>query len=275
MKPRPRVVRLPLLAQALAGLALALWIAYPNGSDLAQRLAQGQPLRVGYALEAPYAFLDDSGAPRGESIEVLQAALARMGITQVQFIRLDFGSLLAELEQGRIDLIAGGLFITPERAQRVRFTRPTAAVRPALLLRAAAPAAGEPVRVVAIEGSVEAVEPGRYIVGEHRALVLPDARSAMAALRLGEADAIALSAPSLRWMAQNDGADLALRLQLIDIPARGYPAFALLPEEAGFAARLDAALADYLGSPDHLRTVEPYGFLAEDVQAALDWRPPE
>lgn len=261
---------LAVLAVAGLGFALALYALSPGHSSIDQRLQRGYPLRVGYALEAPYAFMDAEGELRGESVDVLRHALHSLDVDAVQHVRLDFGSLLEELEAGRIDLIAGGLFATPERERRVRFTRPTAAVGPALLLRDPPPIAGETVRLAVIEGSVEAADPGRFVLGEHSILRLPDARTAMAALSLGEADALALSAPSLRWMAQNWSSGGALTLQVIDTPQRGYPAFALARSEAAFTARLDAVLADYLGSPAHLRAVAAYGFLESDVRPILD-----
>lgn len=261
---------LAVLAVAGLGFALALYALSPGHSSIDQRLQRGYPLRVGYALEAPYAYMDAEGELRGESVDVLRHALHSLDVDVVQHVRLDFGSLLEELEAGRIDLIAGGLFATPERERRVRFTRPTAAVGPALLLRDPPPIAGETIRLAVIEGSVEAADPGRFVLGEHSILRLPDARTAMAALSLGEADALALSAPSLRWMAQNWSSGGALTLQVIDTPQRGYPAFALARSEAAFAARLDRVLADYLGSPEHLRTVAAYGFLESDVRPILD-----
>ncbi len=258
-----------LLALGGLGLMLALLAVLPDRSSIDQRLQRGFPLRVGYALEAPYAYMGADGELRGESVDVLRHVLHDLGMDSAQHVRLDFGSLLEELEAGRIDLIAGGLFITPERAARVRFTRPTAAVGPALLLRDPLPVAGEPIRLAVIEGSVEAADPGQFVAGAYSVLRLPDARTAMAALSLGEADALALSAPSLRWMAQHWSSAAALRLQLVDTPQRGYPAYAVARAEEAFAMRLDAALADYLGSPEHLRAAAAYGFLESDVRPVL------
>lgn len=262
---------LALCALCALGVALAAASLAPDSSSIEQRLEQGFPLRVGYALEPPYAYIDEDDRLRGESVDVLHSALQQIGVASVQHVRLDFGSLLEELEAGRIDLIAGGLFITEERQARVRFTRPTAAVGPALLLREPLPA-GHTLRLAVIQGSVEAAEPARLVDGPHTVLPLPDVRTAMAALSLGEADAIALSAPSLRWMVRHWPGAESFVLQTVDLPRSGLPAYALAPSEIRFTRRLDAALAAYLGSPAHLQTVAAYGFLQSDVQPALDWR---
>lgn len=37
----------------------------------------------------------------------------RMGIEHIDWVRMDFASLLPELQLGRIDAIAAGMFITP------------------------------------------------------------------------------------------------------------------------------------------------------------------
>lgn len=263
-----------LLSLAGVGLMLALFALAPERSSIEQRLQRGFPLRVGYALEPPYAYMDANGELRGESVDVLRRALDGLGVDAVQHVRLDFGSLMEELEAGRIDLIAGGLFITPERSRRMRFTRPTAAVGPALLVRDPPPVAGESIRLAVIEGSVEAADPGQFALGAHSILRLPDARTAMAALSLGEADALALSAPSLRWMAQHWSSGSALRLQPLDTRQRGYPAYALARSEAAFTARLDTALARYLGSAEHLSTVAHYGFLETDVRPVIEGHVP-
>jgi polar amino acid transport system substrate-binding protein len=260
-----------LLAMALA---LAL-LPRPNASSLVNRLDAGYALRIGFALEAPYAFIDSDGELRGESIDLLRQSLEDLGIEHVRFIRVDFGELLQELEAGRIDVVAGGLFYTPERAQRALFTRPTAAVNTGLLVRGDAPR-GERFRLALLEGSVEATYAESLIDGSFERIELADAAQALEALASGEVHGLALSVPSLRWMQRHRLAtpnDFELRIA--EGAPLGFPAYAVSRHEPGFARQLDDQLGRLIGTPQHLKLVEPYGFNSADVSRALAWVPQE
>jgi polar amino acid transport system substrate-binding protein len=116
-----------------------------------------------------------------------------------------FDQLIPDLERDRFDLIAAGLFVTPARARRVRFSRPTLAVRPGWLTRADQ----------ALDRPYEAVQPRadwRVAVlglGGGRLPAAPGARagllrvpmpSGLGAVLSGEARALALSRPRCaRW----------------------------------------------------------------------------
>lgn len=261
-----------LASAVLIAIAISLCLLpKPNASHLDARLREGYPLRVGFAIEPPYAYVDEHGKLRGESLDLLRATLDRLEITDVRFVRIDFGELINELEAGRIDLIAGGLFRTPERAAHARFTRPTAAVLAGVLVRVGEQS-NERLRLAVIAGSVEAAHPERLVEGEFERIEFADAAQARTALARGEVNALALSAPSLRWM-------LTHRLErpqdyefrLVESVQPGYPAYALPKHEAAFAERIDATLAELIGSSWHLQTVETYGFGSLEVRGALDW----
>ncbi|MCG6116685.1 MAG: transporter substrate-binding domain-containing protein [Aquimonas sp.] len=262
----PRILGSSLLLVALALVLLAIaWPPLGPVNSLQARLAAGHSLRVGYALEPPYAFVDEAGVLRGESVEVLDAVLGELGIRTRSHVRLDFGSLIEELEAGRIDLIAGGLFVTPERSLRVRFTHPTAEVAGALAVRLDRSGEG---KLAVLHGSVESDHADLLGYPKQRVLALPDARTAMAALAVGEVEAFALSAPSLRWLATH--ADAAGHYHVLPQPTLpvGRPAFAVRPDDAWLAERIDRVLVTLIGSPRHLALVAPYGFGPEELPPA-------
>jgi polar amino acid transport system substrate-binding protein len=261
-----------LASAVLVAIAICLsLLPKPNASHLDARLREGYPLRVGYAIEPPYAFIDEQGELRGESVDLLRATLQRLEVGEVRFVRVDLGELINELEAGRIDLIAGGLLRTPERDTRARFTRPTAAVLAGVLIRVDEGPA-RPVRLAVISGSVEAAHPERLVEGELERIEFAEAAQARAALARGEVDALALSTPSLRWMLTHRlerPEDYELRL--LESIQPGYPAYALPKHETAFAERMDAALAELIGSSWHLQAVEGYGFGSLEVRGARDW----
>lgn len=276
-------------AYELAALALALcliavlgWFFLRGEDDSLARARAGGSLRVGYALEAPFVLLQpqpDASAPAlrvsGESPEVLRMALAKLGITQLVWLRADFGSLIHELESGRIDVIAAGLFITPARARRIAFSHPTIELRTGLLQ----PANLQPVaasmtellrypqrRLAVLDGSVEAEQARSLGFPEGRLIAYPDAPSALDALRRGRAEALALSSVSLRYMQRQLPADeFVLLSDVLPEAPPGLSAFAVRRHDHRLRDALDAELSAFLGSAEHLALVAPFGIEAADI----------
>lgn len=266
-------------ALVVAAAAIAMALIFQTLTDRGEHDGS-VPLRAGYALEAPYAYRDASGDLRGEAVDTLRAGLQRAGLPEPVWVHVEFPRLLHELRSGRIDVIAAGMFITPERAAVAEFTRPTTSVRMGLLVPGGNPlglhalgdlrrAAGA--RLAVLDGSVELDRAREAGLTEAQLLRLPDTGSALAALRSGQAAAFALSAPSLRWaMREWPVLELAAPFtppQQGGKPDIGFPAFVFRTGDPR-RARLDQALAGYLGSADHLRAVADYGFEADDIAAA-------
>lgn len=268
----------------LVGTLIAMATVVGNRSGPSGSQADDKPLRVGYALEAPYVYLDARGRVSGESPEVLRALLRRMGAAEPEWVHEEFSTLIHELESGRIDVIAAGMFITAERSQRVAFTRPTVAVRTGLLVAGGNPrklsrlhdlAGQDHLRLAVIEGAVEARQAQSSGVSSRQLLRVPDAQTGIAAVRTGRATAMALSAPSLRWMLGQGGGGGLEVLDLDDDPAAagiGYPAFAWRLDDPR-RERFDHQLAAFVGSSEHLEIELRHGMSAADVERARRWRP--
>ncbi len=150
-------------AVVLAGVGAVAGALCLADSSL-RALQRAGTIRVGYAVEAPYAFVTPDGEITGESPEMAKRIVGRLGIRSIVWRGMEFRSLIDELEAGNIDLIASGLFVTPERARRVAFSKVTFHVRSGLLV-----AKGNPkklcscrqvlhdpsVRLAVLSGSVE------------------------------------------------------------------------------------------------------------------------
>ncbi|WP_316149625.1 transporter substrate-binding domain-containing protein [Cupriavidus sp. BIC8F] len=208
-----KLLRRPyLLAATLAGLvtvSLAIFVFDMNHEDTLTRYQRGQALRVGYAIEEPFAMVEADGRVTGEAPEVLRHALRSLGRENVVWMQADLASLIHELESGRIDIIAAGMFVTPARAQRVLFTRPTATIQPGLLVRYGNPlhlrslsdlAALPTAKLAIIDGSVEQQLAHKAALSDGQIQAFPDAAAAAAAVRTGLADALMLSSVSLHFL---------------------------------------------------------------------------
>ena len=95
-----------------------------NGDgELAELFPDGS-VTIGIANEIPYGYEDESGEATGEAPEVAKAILTELGITEIDATVVDFGALIPGLQAGEYDMIAAGMFITPERAQEIIFSDP-------------------------------------------------------------------------------------------------------------------------------------------------------
>lgn len=120
-------------------LAIACVALVGCREDTLARVRREGAIRIGYAVEAPYAFVTPGGQVTGVDPELARLVASQLGLGSVRFRQTRFGGLLDDLDAGLVDAVAAGLFITPERQRRVRFTTPTAEVRASLLVRAGNP----------------------------------------------------------------------------------------------------------------------------------------
>jgi polar amino acid transport system substrate-binding protein len=222
-------------------------------------------VRVGYAIEAPFSYLDANGRVTGESPEVARVVAARLGL-KIEWVQRDFGALIAGLEAEQFDVIAAGMFVTAERAERVLFSRPTCRVEQGLLVRKDNPLklhsyqqlVGLPgVKIAVLDASVEESLLRRMGLGESNLLVVPDALSGRIAVETGVADGIALSAPAISWMSFQGQLNRTEPAEPFLPPPReltgelGYCAFAFRKTDTELASAWDAELGHYLGTSEH------------------------
>lgn len=288
---RPLILTLSILGACVLLAAAALFWRQSRDRSLDGVLESGV-LRVGYAVEAPHAFLTPEGEVTGQSPELARLVAARMGVREVQWRLAEFGSLLAELEEGRIDVVAAGMFITPERARRAAFSEPIFHVRQGLLvargnphgLHAYADALSKPgVRIAALTGAVETELLRGLGLPPAQILQVPDARTGLAAVETGVADGLALSSPTINWMALRDqlgGTEIARPFRQPNstlLGRYGYGAFVFRLRDQALLRAWNEAQKELLAGPEYARLMERFGFSPEErpggVSAAEVARP--
>jgi polar amino acid transport system substrate-binding protein len=276
------------LLLAVAAIAIALGMLFltraaGGGDGSLTRLRAGGEMRVGYAVEAPYAFVTDGGAVTGESPVLAQAIAERLGLGKVVFRQVEFGRLLDELRDGTIDVVAAGMFITPERAQRVAFSVPTLQVTSGLLVQKGNPRgldsyeaaiAATGVKLAVIEGAVEQRLLTELGLPPARLVLVPDAVTGRAAVESGAVDGLALSAPAIRWMALGGGlgrTDMAAPFQP-PAAARGLGsvAFAFRLEDIELRTAWDDALRQFVGGESHRAMLRQFGLGAAELPRFAD-----
>lgn len=273
-----------LMLALLAVVGLGLWLlpfAATSSGTLARIRREGV-IRIGYAVEPPYVFLDAGGEPTGCEIEVARKLAARLGVPRIEWCQTDFGSLISELEAGRFDVIAAGMFITPERGQRVSFSEPTLHVRAALLVRSGNPhglhsyedilkTPRQPIKIAVLHGSVEETMIRQAGVPEWQIVVVPDAVTGKVALENGLVDGLALSAPTIRFMARQENQGLTEMAGPFEPPTGvggrlvGYTADLFRKADDDLRSAWNRELNAFIGSPEHRRLLAEFGFSDEEL----------
>jgi polar amino acid transport system substrate-binding protein len=281
MKQKSYVAILSIVAAA-AAIILVAWLLTRDTS--LSRLQQTGIIRIGYAIEAPYAFLIPGEVVTGESPEIAKRMVSRLGIRQIEWRQIEFSSLIDELQSGRIDVIASGMFITPARAQQVNFSEPTFHVRQGLLV-----ARGNPQRIhsyqqaltqksikfAVLAGSVEEKLLQQIGIPENQRLVVPDALTGEVAVESGRADGLALSSPTIQWMALQGQMEKSEAAQPFEQPAQaaqerlGYGAFAFRKTDIQLLNSWNSVQKKYLGSPEHLKLIAGFGFSSAELPGAI------
>ncbi len=275
-------------ALALAGLALAglgLWwstACSPRDRALA-RIQRAGSIRIGYAVEAPYVFLDSHGKLTGEEVELARVVAARLSL-RIEWLQTEFRSLIPELEAGQFDAVVAGMFITPERARRVSFSEPTFRVRQALLVQA-----GNPHRLHAYEdviehprlklavmaGAVEEELVRRLGVPADQLIVVPDALTGRVAVESSLAGGLALSSPTVRFMARQRGLGLTEIAEPFEPPGSpggpltGFGAVAFRARDDDLQQAWNRELIGFLGSAGHRRLLARFGFGDDELSLGV------
>jgi Na+/H+-dicarboxylate symporter/ABC-type amino acid transport substrate-binding protein len=94
-----------------------------RGSRMAAIRERGV-LRVGYLQDAlPFMYRNDKGRIVGLEADLAHLLAGELGV-DLKFVEVENRDIGRQLKSGRIDIMMGGLLITPERALEVHFTQP-------------------------------------------------------------------------------------------------------------------------------------------------------
>ncbi|MDH1558560.1 ectoine/hydroxyectoine ABC transporter substrate-binding protein EhuB [Pseudomonas sp. MDMC216] len=258
-----RFGRLALACTLLTGLA-----AGAQASTL-DKVKDSSSVRIGYANETPFAYTALDGSVTGESPEIVKKIFERMGVEKINPVLTEWGSLIPGLRASRFDLIAAGMYITPERCKQVLFTDPHYQLPDTLLVKTGNPKGLHSYEDIAKSGAKVAIMSGTVNLGYARSsgitddqiLQVPDTTAQLQAVRAGRADAAVGTQLTMKGLADKGGDSVEAIAEFKDDPAHtGYGALAFRPEDKELRDAVNAELKKWLGSEEHLATVGPFGF---------------
>jgi polar amino acid transport system substrate-binding protein len=229
------------------------------------------PLRWATDAEggAPYTFKDpkDPGRDIGFEVEIIDAIAKEIG-RPIEAHQYGFSSLILGVQRGDFDFAMNGLEVTPDRKEKVLFSRPYYVFREQLVVRR------DETRFEDLEGcrklgclvgTLEDTAADRLLHAQGIAAKMYDGVvEPYRDLVLGRVDAVLLDLPIALYYARPN-ADLRFAGPPI---ARGYYAVAFRKDEVALKATIDTAL-DALIRDGRMRAILERWGLWDDAQEAL------
>ncbi|MDZ6245524.1 ectoine/hydroxyectoine ABC transporter substrate-binding protein EhuB [Klebsiella pneumoniae] len=251
--------------------ALALFINFSCHADTAlDKLNKTGEISIGYSNEEPFAYADASGKVTGESPEIARIIFKKLGAKKVDSVLTEWGALIPGLHAGRFDVIAAGMYITPERCKQVLFTDPQYQLGDTLLVKPGNPkklhsyadfAKNNDLRLAVTAGTVELKYARDSGIADDQIIQVPNTTAQLQAVKAGRADAAIGTALTMKDLAKKGGSSVEATTDFVDDPSHiGYGALAFRPQDKELRDKVNAELKKWLGSEEHLRTVAPFGF---------------
>lgn len=113
-----------LLSTAVAITAFISATSAFADDDLINKIKASGETKVAVGSAPPFVSISPTGEPIGYAVEVLQAALAGIGLPKITPNKTDWSAMIPGLQAHQYDLVAPGLTITEERCNAIIFSAP-------------------------------------------------------------------------------------------------------------------------------------------------------
>jgi len=104
---------------------LLLSVSNPASADVLDEILERGTIRFGVAEFVPWTMKSESGDLIGFEIDLANKIAKDMGV-KPEFKNYQWDEIIPALQRGEIDVITGGMSITPARALQLNFSRPVA-----------------------------------------------------------------------------------------------------------------------------------------------------
>jgi polar amino acid transport system substrate-binding protein len=249
-----------------------------GGPGLLERLRDQGFVAVGLANEIPFGFIDGSGEPAGQSPAVAQAVFEELGVPEIQASPVAWDGLIPGLQANRFDVIAAGMFITPERCEQVAFSEPTATSPEAFLVEEGNPndiqhftdfVDNADLRLAVLNGSVEQGYAEHFGVPEDQLVLIPDQTTGYERLESGRVDAVSMLSVSHTYLLLDRGGPFEVTEpffpEIDGREERGWGGLALRPEDTELLEEVNRVIAEFKESGRLLELGEEWGFTEADL----------
>ncbi|MFO7545594.1 MAG: ectoine/hydroxyectoine ABC transporter substrate-binding protein EhuB [Trueperaceae bacterium] len=262
------------------GIALALFAAPAFAESVEHYQENG--ITIATANEIPYGWVDEAGVAQGIAPEVAIAVLATMGITDIEWVVTDFGSLIPGLLADRFAMTAASMAILPARCQQVIYAKPNSSYGEGMLV-----ATGNPknihsytdfvddssLRFGLVSGADQLDFAHAMGISDSQIVSIASNTDALAAVETGRVDAYAATGLTVARLAMNsdrvEAADPFEDPVVDGVPVRSWGSFNFNQNNTEFRDAFNEALATFHETQEYRDIVMKHGLSNTDVEAAL------
>lgn len=273
--------RLVSLLTATLALALVLGMSFAQRSwDEIQESGQ---VTIVTANEIPYGWIDDEGNPHGIAPETAVRVLENMGITDIEWVVTEFGSLIPSVLAGRADMTAASMAILPDRCEQVDYARPNSSYGEGFLVQAGNPKdihsyqdfIDNPDLTMGIVSGADQLDFAQEVgIPEDQLSFLNANADAPSAVATGRIDAYAATSATVAELAgSSDRVEAADPFEAPIIggeEVRSWGSFNFHPEADDFREAFDEALGEFQQTQEWRDIHLNHGFTESDIEAALN-----
>ena len=266
---------------SVASIAIAVSAATALAGPLEDRVAGGEPIRLGFAAAAPWAHPGENGEPLGFVNKITIDLLEEMGHTNVEPVVTDWAGLIPSLMAGRVDIITGGMYILGARCENIDFSEPIGQFGNAFIVPEGNPEnlqtyediknAG--VTLAAVAGYVNVEEALRVGIPEGKIMQLPGITEVLAAVKSGRAAIGAMTAIEAHDLASKTEGIGYTDTNALPQWTFNWVGIGFHPDDDGFRTEFNAAMPGYIGSEEMLAAVAQWDYLPANVpdDTTTDW----
>lgn len=263
-------------ALGAAGCSRVATASTTSGGELLDRLKAQGVVRLGIAGEIPFGYIDRDGQLTGEAPKLAEAIFKRLGVDKVQPVPTEFGSLIPGLNSQQFDVVAAGMYVTPERCAQVIFADPDYQVLDSFVVRKGNPKGLHNYKDVVAKKAKFATGTG-YAQIQHAVdsgykqsdiLIVPDQVAGLNAVEAGRVDVFAGTALTTRAVVKKSAKAESTTpfAPLVDgKPRIDGGAFAFRPTETKLRDAFNAELHKLKKSGELFRILRPFGFTKAEM----------
>lgn len=256
-------------ALGMAALAVGSMAGLASAQSLLEKAESGEPIRIGFANEIPFAYPGEDGSPKGFVNAITIGVLNDMGYENIEPVQTEWGGLIPGLNANRFDIITGGMNILASRCENIAFSEPIAKIGDGFIVAPGNPEGIGNYADLAESGAIMVTGAGYSNieaakdagVPEENIMQVPGPTEILAAVRAGRADAGAGTYFTVKQLADSsEGAVEVTDPNAMPEETMNWAGIGFRKDNQEFLDKFNAALEDYIGSEEMLEAVAEYGY---------------
>jgi polar amino acid transport system substrate-binding protein len=247
-----------------------------DGGQLLQQLRAKGTVRLGIAGEQPYGYIGKDGKVTGSAPAIATRIFRRLGVDNVEPFPTEFGSLIFGLNSLQFDVVAAGMYITPERCEQVLFADPEYQMKDAFIVPKGNPKKLRSYADIARTGASMATGIGYAEIdyakeaGVKKIDTLPDQLAGLLAVEQGRVDVFAGTAVTVRNVVEQSRSTKVEATDEVTPIVDGKPvidvgAFAFRLPERNLRDAFNRELHKMKRSGELLEVMRPFGFTKDQM----------